>query len=71
MAKSIITLGIGATDNLVPFMTTGLAIGAVVAVQTADNAHFVPLRNKRAFATFRDKRAFVPLRNKGGTGNNG
>lgn len=39
MAKQIITLGIGAMDNLTPFITTGLEVGAPVA-SAADRAIF-------------------------------
>lgn len=58
MAEQIITLGIGATPaNLIPFMTTGLEIGAVVAIAMPDNRAIFMRRDRRAIFKERDKRA--------------
>jgi hypothetical protein len=64
MAKQIITLGIGATDNLIPFITTGLDIGTPVEFINVDHSVFVPFRDKRVINEFRDKRANVLFRDK-------
>jgi hypothetical protein len=66
MAKQIITLGIGAMDTLTPFITTGLEVGAVVAISGRDTGAFIPYREKRAGVSFRDKRAYIPFRDKRG-----
>lgn len=57
MAKQIITLGIGAMDNLTPFITTGLEVGAQVSNVGRGTVAVIPFRDKRAFIKFRDKRA--------------
>lgn len=57
MAKQIITLGIGAMDNLTPFILTGLDIIPSPMLLARGGAAYIPYREKRAMIPFRDKRA--------------
>lgn len=65
MAKQIIMLGIGAMDNLTPFITTGLEIGAAINLYwPGGNDGLIEFRDKRAIGEGRDKRAVNKFRDK-------
>lgn len=57
MAKQIITLGIGPIDNLTPFITTGLEIGALTLLTSGNigNAVFIKRFERRVLKN-RDER---------------
>lgn len=66
MAESIITLGIGGTpDNLTPFITSGLLIGAVIEISTSGkNAVFVNLNDSAIYLERQDNTVFIKQKDK-------